>query len=135
MSNIEQTLGIKNNYYEINLDNEKNQIYFKVKGFWPSLDAVPNFEEDWMKIGRSAKKGFTIIADLLDMEPFPNDVDDLNTQVQGKLMGMGVRKVAQVASVEVAGAVNQMAKKGGIRHILRAFYDVPTAKKWLDIVE
>ena len=88
-----------------------------------------------MNIAGSAKQGFTILADLLDMEPFPKDVDELNTQVQGKLMGMGVSKVGQVAPLEVAGAVNTMAKKAGIRHILRAFYTVEQAEVWLDKVE
>ncbi|MHA2295042.1 MAG: hypothetical protein ACXADA_03450 [Candidatus Hodarchaeales archaeon] len=123
---------VKNEYYEIEYDQVKNRVYFKIKGFWESVDVVPNFEKDWMNTIVNAKNGFTICADLLDMKPFPKDVEQLNAQVQQKLMEKGLRKVGQVAPVVVAGQVNNLSRKSGLRDVLRAFYTLEQAEYWLD---
>ena len=36
-----------NIYYSLEADSTKNRIYFSIMGLIPSVDAIPNFKEDW----------------------------------------------------------------------------------------
>ena len=123
---------IKNEYYELEYDSDKNRVYYKMKGLWKSVAVVPNFEQDWINMVRKTRNGWTILGDLKTLQPMPADVNALNGKVQQYLMGQGLRKVAQVADIAVAGSINAMARKSGLREVLWAFYDKPTAETWLN---
>ncbi|MHA1315803.1 MAG: hypothetical protein ACTSRB_18000 [Candidatus Helarchaeota archaeon] len=96
-----------NQYYSLEADPSKNRIYFSIIGYTPSVDAIPNFEEDWKKTVDEVKPGFTILGDLMNMKPHPPDVEALNTKVQAWLMTKGCRKVAQLAPIEARMQVNK----------------------------
>ena len=53
-----------NQFYSVDLDTEKNRIYFSMTGDVPSVDVVSNFESDWKETVAGAKPGFTILGDL-----------------------------------------------------------------------
>jgi len=123
---------IINNYYELEYDSIKNRVYYKMKGLWESVAVVPNFEQDWRNIVKKTRDDWTILGDLRTLQPMPDDVTALNGSVQQYLMTKGLRKVAQVAKVAVAGSINAMARKSGLKEVLWAFYDNPTAEIWLN---
>ena len=123
----------KTEYYELGYDEKKNQIYWKIKGFWPSVDAVPNFDSDWEKATVGIPKGFTILGDLTEMKTFPPDVAKLNQSKQKELMELGCRKVAQVNTDALAVMqINRVARGSGMSSIIRAFDNAEEAKAWLD---
>jgi hypothetical protein len=127
---------IKTDYYELDYDTEKNQIWWKIIGFWPSVDAVPNFDSDWKNTTANIPKGFTIMADLAEMKPFPPDVFELNQKKQIELMELGCSKVAQVTqSVMTVSQINRVAKESGMDAVLKAFDNFDDAQNWLSQIE
>ena len=123
---------MKTDYYSLEVDKEKNRVYFGLFGEIPSVNEIPNFESDWMSTVAQFKNGFTILANLREMKPLPSDVSKLNQEIQGKLMQKGCKKVAQVASIGVIVEVNKMAEESGLKDILRGFSLTKSAEIWLD---
>ena len=123
-----------NQYYSVEADLEKNRVNFVMEGTIPDVEAVRNFESDWHTTVGELKTGFTILGDLSRCSPLPDDVEALNTKIQGWLMGQGCRKVAQlVGDLNVMSQVNAFAEKSGMKDILRAFNITRTAVMWLDM--
>ena len=123
-----------NEYYDLNFRPTKNQINWKVKGFWRSVGAVSNMEKDWDSVlARAKKPGFNILADLTEMKPPPQDVKDLHAQVQGKIVEAGVHKLAVViGSALVDMSVKSIGRKSGISQLTTNFADPASAQAWLD---
>ena len=123
-----------NEYYDLNYSPIKNQINWKVKGYWRSVNAVPNMEQNWDSTLAQAKKpGFTILADLTEMKAPPQDVQDLHAQVQGKIVEAGVHKLAIViGSALVDMSVKSIGRKSGITQLTTNFADTASAQAWLD---
>ena len=88
---------IKTEHYELAFDPTENRVFWKVIGHWRSVDAVPDFDRHWNEITRQVRPGFTILADLREMNPMPEDVVELNQKKQAELMALGCRRVAQVS--------------------------------------
>ena len=123
-----------NQFYSVDLDTEKNRIYFSMTGDVPSVDVVSNFESDWKETVAGAKPGFTILGDLSKSGKLSPDFEALNTKVQGWLMGQGCRKVAQlIGDLNVMSQVNAFAEQSGMRNVLRAINFEKTAEMWLNI--
>jgi len=121
-----------NNYYKLIPDVEKNRIYFKVVGSPPNLQAIPNFESDWIKVLNLMKSGFTILGDMTEMGRFPDDVDKINKKVQNDIMQKGCSKLAQVAKAQIVMEVNSHSNQSGMRDLIRAFFSLKNAELWLD---
>ena len=123
-----------NEYYELNYDPTKNQVNWKIKGFWRSVDAVPSMERNWNSVLAQAKKpGFHILADLTEMKSPPQDVKDLHAKVQGEIIEAGVHKLAVViGSALVDMSVKSIGRKSGINQLTTNFADTASAQAWLD---
>jgi len=125
---------ITNKFYDLDYDSKKNQISWKVKGYWASVNEVPNMEKDWNSMLKQAKKpGFNILADLTEMKAPPQDVQELHAKVQQQIIGLGLQKIALVTasavtrfSVKQIGTVSGMTQKSG------DFNDLKKAQAWLD---
>ncbi|MBN2441499.1 MAG: hypothetical protein JXJ04_09130 [Spirochaetales bacterium] len=124
---------INNDYYELDVNVKKNRIYWKVKGFWPSADVVPNMGTDWQSCLEKVKKGFTIIADLREMKPPPEAVKKLHEDAQKSIIDTGVSKVATVMESTVTKwSVESITNKSGMNVLLQNFNNVLDAENWLD---
>ena len=121
-----------NNYYKLIPNIEKNRIYFNVIGSPATLQAIPNFESDWVKVISNLKPGFTILADLTQMGKFPDDVEKINKKVMADIMGNGCSKLAQLAKPEIVMQVNSHSNETGMRSIVRGFFNKKNAELWLD---
>ncbi len=123
-----------NEYYDLNYSPVKNHINWKVKGYWRSVNAVPNMEQNWDSVlARAKKPGFNILADLTEMKAPPQDVQDLHTQVQGKIVEAGVHKLAVViGSALVDMSVKSIGSKSGIIQLTTNFADTASAQAWLN---
>ena len=124
---------ITNEYYELDYVPAKNQINWKVKGYWPSVKAVPNMEKDWETIlARTRKPGFNILADLTEMKLAPQEVEDLHAKVQQRLIKAGVRKIAVVIqSALVSMTVSNIGAVSGMNQLIGQFNDIAKAQAWL----
>jgi hypothetical protein len=123
-----------NEYYDLSYDSAKNQINWKVKGFWNSAKVVPNMEKDWdATLAQAEKPGFNILADLTMMVTPPEDVVSLHMKVQTKLINAGAKKVAAVSkSVVTWMAVKDISKVSGMKQKMKEFNDLVSAQAWLD---
>jgi len=123
-----------NEYYDLDYDAAKNQINWKVKGFWRSVDVVPNMEKDWSAVlARAKKPGFNVLADLTEMKPPPQDVEELHAKVQKEIVAAGVHKIAViVGSALVDMSVQHMGKRSGMIQMTSNFSDEASAQAWLD---
>jgi hypothetical protein len=123
-----------NKYYDLDYDPVKNQINWKVKGFWQSVDIVPSMEADWEStLGRARKPGFNILADLTTMKSPPQDVKELHAKVQGRIIEAGVYKLAVVIDSPLTNlSVTSIGKKSGMNQLTTNFSDEKSAQAWLD---
>ena len=122
-----------NQYYSLEVDVPKNRIYFSINGYTPSVKEIPYFEQDWKETVKEVKSGFTILGDLMTMQPHPPDVEELNKKVQAWLMSKGCRKVAQLAPMEARIQVNKFSEESGLGEVLRAFHLKKNAEIWLNM--
>ncbi len=125
---------IEHKHYSLDVNTEKNRVYFTLIGDIPSVGAIPDFESDWNKVldDTELQKGFTILGDLRGVKPMPQDVQDLNSKVQGTIMQKGCSRVAQIAPIDVVVEVNKFSEKSGLKEILRGFSLVNSGERWLD---
>jgi hypothetical protein len=109
-----------NEYYDLGYDSSKNRVYWSMKGFWPGMSAVPNFEKDWDTIQSMVKPGFDIFADISTLKTMPDDVKDAQDRRQVKLVTAGCRKVGTLVQSAVTKiSMNQAIQGSGIDKILR----------------
>ncbi len=121
----------KNDYYELNVDKEKNRMYLKIIGFWTSKEVVPEYLLDIEKATKSVTRGFTIVSDLRGMNTPPKAIGALHEQAQRYLVLAGLDKTAEIVSSAILklatkkyATTSQMAKK--------EFDNLSDAEKWLD---
>jgi hypothetical protein len=125
---------ITNKFYDLDYDLKRNQINWKVKGYWASVDEVPNMEKDWNSILKQVKKpGFNVLADLTEMKAPPQDVQELHAKVQQQIIGLGLQKIAAVtASAVTRFSVKQIGTVSGVTQKIGDFNDLKKAQAWLD---
>jgi len=123
----------KTDKYSIEVNKQKNRIYFILRGFWESLADVPDYFSDWQRATKEVTSGFTILTDAREMiTPMP-EVSELHKRTQAMLVASGLRKTAEVVpskSIEQS-ALRRYAKVSGMAK--ESFDDVTEAEKWLDI--
>jgi len=125
---------ITNKFYDLGYDPKRNQINWKVKGYWASVNVVPNMEKEWNSmLAKARKPGFNILADLTEMKVTPQDVQELHTKVQQQIVQAGVQKIATVtASAVTRMSVTQIGSVSGITQMVSDFDDLKKAQAWLD---
>ncbi len=125
-------LKVTHEYYELEYNAEKNRIYFLCRGAWTSRAVAPDFMEDWKSVMQECDSDWTILGDLREITELSPDAQDWHSEVQAVIMDRGVRKVAQVAPVEVAGKVRSFSRDSGMKKVLWAFTNPEEAESWLN---
>ncbi len=121
----------KNDYYSLEVDDEKNRIYLAVKGRWKDAQVAPNYVSDIEKAANCVKSGFTIVANLTEMKPPSKEVGALHLAAQETLVKAGLSKTAEiVASALLQLSVDRYANESGMDKMV--FDDRAKAEKWLD---
>jgi hypothetical protein len=125
---------ITNKYYDLNYDAKRNQINWKVKGYWASAQEVPNMELDWTTVLNQAKKpGFNILADLTEMQTPAPDVQKLHAKIQQQILRLGVHKLATLTkSALTRVSVKNIGTTSGINQLTSDFNDTIKAQAWLN---
>jgi hypothetical protein len=123
----------QNEYYELSYDETKNWVYWTMKGYWPGMTAVPNFEKDWDTIQTKVKPGFKIYSDISQLKVMPDDVKDAQDRRQVKLLQAGCKKVAAIVSSSVTKiSMNKAIQGSGIDKILKYCSSAIEAEKFLN---
>lgn len=123
---------VENQYYSIYVDQDKNRIYLTILGFWRALDLVPNYISDIAKATQSVSKGFTILTDLTQMKPPPQEVGGIHMKAQKALVDAGLSKTAELLPADAIAqmAVDRYSRESGMEK--GSFSSREEAEKWLD---
>jgi hypothetical protein len=126
-------MRFRNSYYELDYDAKRNQIQWKIKGYWPSVEAIPDLEADWASLLEVVRKpGFNILADLSEMTVPPRDVQEMLTLLHGRL-AHGVNKMAIVtSSAGLRRLFRQVGSISGTVYLICHFTNRQQAQIWLD---
>ncbi len=124
---------ITNEFYDLDYDPERNQINWKVKGYWASVNEVPNMEKDWKSmLAKARKPGFNILADLTEMKVTPHDVQELHAKIQQQIIQSGVQKIATITTSTMTRiSVKNIGSVSGITQMASDFNDPMKAQAWL----
>jgi len=122
---------VKNEYYELFVDTEKNRMYYNLFGFWRSVDLVPDNYKDMKTAMSKLKPGFDVLADLSTAKPPPEPVAELHISTQKLAMDMGLSRTAEVYDTEV---VKYMAERYSRESKMdtQVFSSMSEAEVWLD---
>ena len=122
----------KNAYYELAYDTAKNRIYWTMKGFWKSMDVVPDFDKDWDTAQRMTRSGWTIFADLSALKVMPDDVKNAQDERQKILLRNGCMKVSCLITDPITKlSLNEALAGSGMEKIVKYFDNASEAEQWL----
>jgi len=124
----------RNEYYEIEVDREKNRSYSKYKGYWKSVDVVPNYLEDCSReLARRLKPGYTTVVDLREMKIPPPEVMELFLEAQKIDEDAGFSKSARIVSAPLEQlASKRISTEANVKEKSREFNSIEEAEAWLD---
>ena len=120
-----------NNFYSLFVNTRKNRALLKIKGYWRTREAVPEYLPDWNKVTSLLKEDFTLLTDASEMKTHPQDVRALHEEAQSILVKAGVKKIAEIVKDDIAEMqLNSMARKTHLPK--RNFNTAREAEAWLD---
>ena len=122
-----------NEYYEMEVDRDKNRSYSIYRGYWESVDAVPHYLDDLRGVIKRLKPGFTTIIDLREMKiPHP-DVMKLLIEAQEIGEKSGFSRSARIVLTPLEKlATKRIVSEASEKEKSREFNTVEEAEKWLD---
>ena len=125
---------VKNEYYELHIDRDKNRIYTIMRGYWPSLDVVPNLEEDFLTAPRILQPDYTSLIDVREFKVPGQDVINMFINIENENSKNYVRKkAARVVTQPLEKlAADRVGKESGVKEHTAFFNTVDDAEAWLD---
>jgi|GEM_PF-506203 len=122
----------KNEFYEIEYDEIKNRIIYKVLGYWQNSSVVPHYLEDMEKVLKLAKPNYTFIANLSEAKTHPKEVMELREKAQKMVKNEGLFRIATVLSTGVFSQIQLELTYQKNKMPKNTFYSLKMAHKWLD---
>lgn len=121
-----------NDFYEIDLDTEKNRIYLTIKGYWKSLMEVRGYLRDLRAAVAELSEGFTIVTDLTRAKTSSEETSELHIKAQAYLVQAGLARTAEIhpESTVTRMALNRYAQTSGMTK--GVFSSFAEAEAWLD---
>ena len=121
-----------NDFYNINLDSERNRVYLKIKGFWKDPSQVPEYMDDWKRVLEHVQTGFTVVSDVTEMKPPSTSVIPLHENAQRMLVEAGLDRTAEIVgdAVLLEIQLKQYADRSSMKRA--EFGNKEEAEAWLD---
>lgn len=85
--------------YSLEIDIEKNRVYFCIYGHWDNTTQLDSFLEDWKRAISHLQSDFTILSDIRTMLPHALAVEKIHEETQKYLIENGLFKVAEVVPI------------------------------------
>jgi len=122
-----------NEYYEIFIDKEKNRAYMTFRGFWKSLETVPDIEKDLTAYPKILKPQFTTLLDLREFKTPGPDVMEKFIEIQQENAKHEYYKAARIVTQPLERlAADRVGKEGDIKEKTAFFNNLEEAEMWLD---
>ncbi len=117
-------------FYSYHIDKGKNRMYVSYKGAWLKPSQVPDFVKHHVEAIGQLTSGFTVLADVREMESVV--IMDVIEQCQKQAIEAGIRKAARVYTKPTFMQIqaDSMHQRTGMQS--KAFYDYAEAEAWLD---
>jgi len=122
----------KTKYYEIEYNEPKNRVYYKIIGFWEDVEHVPLYLWHIKECLRLTKPDFTMLVDATQMEPHPPEIEDLRKQAQVLALAAGMKQAAEIVSQDFISSIqfDCMTETTGFQK--GKFKSFTQADTWLD---
>ena len=126
----------KNEQYEMYVDRVKNRTHFIFRGFWNSLDDVPNLLEDHKRAMNEVRSGFTSITDVSQLKTPANEVTQLLIEMKNISNEKGQGRVARIMEQALSKIVSQRVDRESEMNLTtQNFGTYEEAEAWLDSFE
>jgi len=124
----------KNELYELEVDIQKNRMYFTPLDVWKSPEDVPDYLTDIKKCANMLKQGFCVLSDITHAVVPSPEVSALLLESQEILKKMGQKKAAifnksMILDIHLDNIYEQVDQD---QLAMRIFDSTEEAEKWLD---
>ncbi len=121
-----------NEFYEIEIDKDRNRIYLTVQGYWKSLMEVRSYLRDIRTAVAGLSAGFTIVTDLTQARTPSEETSELHIKAQAYLINAGLARTAEIhpESTVTRMALNRYAQTSGMSK--GVFSTLEEAEAWLE---
>ncbi|MBN1880662.1 MAG: hypothetical protein JW885_00700 [Deltaproteobacteria bacterium] len=124
---------VVNEFYEIHIDREKNRCYIAFKGYWKSIDDVPDIKADLTKFPKMLMPNFTTLTDIREFKTPAPEVMEAFIEAQKENAKFAYRKAARVVTQPLEKMAAERVWKGsGIEGEMALFNSIEEADAWLD---
>ncbi|WP_291721025.1 hypothetical protein [Bernardetia sp.] len=120
--------------YTIQVDIEKNRVYFCIRGRWDKETKLEDYLDKWKEAISYLEPNFTIIADVRTMLPHAISVEKVHEEAQRYLIENGLFKVAEVISLNDIAALQATRVAERSNFPISKFSSFEGAEKYLDQV-
>ncbi|MBN1880661.1 MAG: hypothetical protein JW885_00695, partial [Deltaproteobacteria bacterium] len=122
-----------NEFYEIHIDRAKNRCYITFKGYWKSIDEVPDIVKDLTTFPKLLMPNFTTLTDIREFKTPAPTVMEAFIEAQKENSKHAYRKAARVVTQPLEKmAVERVWKGGGFEGQSALFNTIEEAEAWLD---
>ena len=122
----------QNEYYSISYLPEKNRIYYKVTGYWDSTEVVPEYLTHIKEVLKHVKRGYTMLVEVADLVPHPDDVETLRKQAQRMAVEAGMLVAAEIVPNDILSDIQMDNMTGQTSFTVGKFGSYADAETWLD---
>jgi hypothetical protein len=121
----------KTREYSISVEPEINRINLTVTGFWGTPSDVPNYLSDIERAISRVTRGFTVLADFVQMMAPGLGVERIHETAQRILVSSGLSKTAEVRARGAASSTSVDRYSKTLRLEKKLFDDRSQAEMWL----
>ena len=125
---------VKNEYYDIYIDRQKNRSYITLRGYWKNIDLVPDLEKDFLSVPGKLQPGYTSLIDLREFKTPGPDVMSTFIAIENENAKVNERsKAARIVTQPLEKlAADRIGKDSGIKDKTAFFNSLEAAEVWLD---
>jgi hypothetical protein len=126
---------VKNEYYEIYVDEEINRAYWVLKGKWNKMTDIPNYMQDSREALRYMKPGFSVLTDIRTFEVPPQGVLERITESAKIVEDAGMGRQAHIINkkdIEAMRASRDVMKEADMDLKMMQFGSYEEAIEWLN---
>lgn len=123
----------RNDYYELEIDLQKNRGYILLSGYWDNAFAVKDFLEDIRTGIQKLTAGFTVLIDMIKYNGTASGLHHLHIEAQQIAVDAGVSRIAELFNRNPVLKTFSESYSRETGAITMTFHDKLHAERWLDL--
>ena len=120
--------------YDIEVDQDKNRMYFYPKGTWNTISDVPDYINDLKEGVKKLRPGFGIISDGTHFAAPTQEISGLILEGTTLMREMGQKKAAIIVTTSILKLILEKYRDEMEQEKMETKYfdNITDAEKWLD---